>query len=192
LGVMLLLSGLTTAASAQSKSPLEKLPYSGGVLVGRAIRAGRIHLPSPSYSPSNNPTVTCAPAPCTLPNTNVSKSSVLANETPIVVNPNNPQQLLSGANDYSCAGLQGFYASSDGGDTWSRKCLGVLPGASGDGDPGVAYDLNGVAYATGLDDTSGGLVVVIASSPDNGVTWSSVKQAVPNFLGGGADKDWLE
>jgi hypothetical protein len=35
-------------------------------------------------------------------------------------------------------------------------------------------------------------VIVIASSTDNGVTWSSVKKAVPNFLGGGADKDWLE
>jgi hypothetical protein len=86
----LLLVCLATAASAQSRSPLEKLPYSGGILMGRAIRAGRVQLPAPSIRPDNPQDVTCSPAPCTLPNTNASQSSVLANETPIVVNPNNP------------------------------------------------------------------------------------------------------
>ena len=119
-------------------------------------------------------------------------SSVLANETPIRVNPNNPQQFITGANDYACAGIQGFYATSDGGNTFTRTCLPTLPGASGDGDPGIAYDLNGVAYAAGIDSTSGGLVIVISTSTDNGKTWGKAVKAVPNFLGGGADKDWLE
>jgi len=186
----LLLICVATAASAQS--PLENLPYSGGILMGRAIRAGRVHLPSPSVRPANTATLTCSPTPCTLPNVNASMSSVLANETPIRVNPNNAQQFITGANDYACAGIQGFYATDDGGSTFTRNCLPLLSGASGDGDPGVAYDLNGNAYATGIDDTSGGTVIVISTSTDNGKTWSPATKAVPNFLGGGADKSWIE
>jgi hypothetical protein len=181
-----------TAASAQSVSPLEKLPYSGGILVGRAIRAGRIQLPAPSTRPEGPTTFNCSPAPCALPNVNASMSSVLANETPIRVNPNNSQQFITGANDYACAGIQGFYATSDGGNTFTRNCLPTLSGASGDGDPGIAYDLNGTAYATGIDSTASGTVIVISTSTNNGSTWGKAVQAVPNFLGGGADKDWLE
>ncbi|HZQ23527.1 MAG TPA: sialidase family protein [Terriglobales bacterium] len=192
--VTLLLVSMATLASAQSSSPLENLPYSGGVLMGRAIRAGRVQLPAPSIRPSAPPVVTCSPAPCTLPNTNVSKSAVLANETPIVINPKNQLQLLSGANDYACAGIQGFYFSPDGGTTWNRSCLGLLSGASGDGDPNVGFDLNNVAYAAGIDALSSGATnIVWSKSTDQGKTWSAVKVAVANFFSGGiADKPWME
>jgi len=184
---------LATLASAQSTTPLERLPYSGGVLMGRAIRAGRIHLPSPSERPGPQ-NLTCSPAPCVFPNVNASNSSVLANETPVVINPRNANQILTGANDYACPAIQGFYLSPDGGTTWNRSCLSLLSGASGDGDPGVAFDLNGVAYATGIDAKStGNTVIVWSKSTNQGVTWSPVKQAVANFFSGGiADKPWFE
>ena len=182
-----------TLASAQSSSPLENLPYSGGVLMGRAIRAGRIHLPSPSYRPGPQ-NLTCSPAPCVFPNVNASQSSVLANETPVIINPKNASQILTGANDYACPAIQGFYFSTDGGTSWNRACLSLLSGASGDGDPGVGFDLNNVAYATGIDAMSAGnTVIVYSKSTNQGVTWSPVKQAVANLFSGGiADKPWLE
>jgi hypothetical protein len=117
---------------------------------------------------------------------------VLANETPVVVNPNNNLQILSGANDYSCSSIQGFYTSNDGGSTWTRTCMGLEAGSSGDGDPGVAYDLNGTAYISGIDAQGSGSVIAFESSTDNGKTWSKPATAVTNPLGGLADKPWLQ
>jgi hypothetical protein len=117
-------------------------------------------------------------------------SSVLANETPIVVNPKNSLQLLTGANDYGCANIQGFYASSDGGSTWARTCLNSIAGDFGDGDPGVAYDLHGTAYIDGIDAISG---IVMETSTNNGTTWGPVKVVVPPFFSGGlTDKPWMQ
>ncbi|PYX45933.1 MAG: hypothetical protein DMG79_18065 [Acidobacteria bacterium] len=187
--VVLSLLAVTTLASGQSNSPLPKSPVSTGVLMARAVRAGKVQLRGSVLS-DIAPPLTCSPAPCALPNQNASKSSVLANETPVVVNPLNSQQILTGANDYACANVQGFYASSDGGTTWKRTCLNALAGDFGEGDPGVAYDLNGKAYITGIDANHG---IVMETSTDNGTTWSPVKLAVgPYFSGGLTDKPWLE
>jgi len=125
-----------------------------------------------------------------LPNVNVSQSAVLANEVPVVVNPRNPLQILSGANDYNCPNIQGFYASSDGGTTWTRTCLNSIAGDFGEGDPGVGYDLHNTAYISGIDANSG---IVFEKSTNNGVTWSAPAVAVkPFFSGGLADKPWLQ
>ncbi|MGA8764081.1 MAG: sialidase family protein [Candidatus Sulfotelmatobacter sp.] len=189
--VTLLLLSLGTFASAQTNnSPLEKSPVSTSVLMARAIRAGKVSLSGSASESTTLPPITCSPLPCVLPNENVSQSSVLANETPVVVNPRNPQQILAGANDYSCGSLTGFYASSDGGTTWARTCIGVIAGDSGDGDPGVGYDLHGTAYISGIDASSG---IVFEKSTDHGVTWSAPAVAVsPLFAGGLADKPWLQ
>jgi hypothetical protein len=187
-----LLVAITGIASAQERqSPLEKSPLSTGVLMSRAIRAGRVQLhPNGSGITGALPPLTCSPAPCVLPNVNVSQSSVLANETPIVVNPRNAQQLLTGANDYACANVQGFYASNDGGSTWTRTCLNSIPGDFGEGDPGVGYDLLNTAYISGIDASSG---IVFEKSHNNGTTWTKPAVAVaPFFSGGLADKPWLE
>jgi hypothetical protein len=159
--------------------------------MSRAVRAGTVHLSgaglAPEFAP---PALNCSPAPCALPNENVSMSSVLANETPVVVNPTNTQQVLTGANDYGCSNIQGFYASDDGGTTWKRTCLKAIAGDSGEGDPGVAYDRTGKAYISGIDAGHG---IVFETSTDNGTTWSAVKVAVsPFFSGGLADKPWME
>jgi hypothetical protein len=189
--VSLLLLSLATFADAQNNtSPLEKSPLSTGVLMSRAIRAGRVHLGGSASELGAFAPITCSPVPCVLPNVNVSQSAVLANETPVVVNPRNPQQILSGANDYNCANIQGFYASSDGGTTWTRTCLNSIAGDFGEGDPGVGYDLRGVAYISGIDASSG---IVFERSPNNGATWSAPRVAVaPFFSGGLADKPWLQ
>jgi hypothetical protein len=185
-----MLLAVATLASAQSNSPLPKSPISTGVLMSRAVRAGTVHLGGSVRGPEIAPPLNCTPAPCALANQNVSMSSVLANETPVVVNPKNPQQILTGANDYSCANVQGFYASSDGGTTWARTCMNSLAGDFGEGDPGVAYDLNGTAYITGIDATHG---IVMETSTNNGTTWGAVKKVVgPFFSGGLTDKPWME
>lgn len=158
--------------------------------MSRAVRSGAVHLGGSGLGPEIAPPLTCSPAPCALPNQNASMSSVLANETPVVVNPRNGQQILTGANDYACANVQGFYASNDGGSTWTRTCLNAIAGDFGEGDPGVAYDLRGKAYITGIDANHG---IVMETSTNNGTTWSAVKTVVgPFFSGGLTDKPWLE
>ena len=71
------------------------------------------------------------------------------NETPMALDPNNPNRLLSGSNDYrhdlaAC----GIYASSDGGATWNDVGEGttVPPGAVAGGDPATAFGPDGTGY----------------------------------------------
>src|SRR5579872_3062558 len=154
---LLLLISLTPFVSAAHAGAARAvhLPissFSGGVLMAQAIHSGRVHVPRPAASSNINPNLTCSPAPCVLPNVQASgNGGGVVNETPITANPNNPQHLLSGGNDYNCGSIQGFYASSDGGTTWNHTCLDNLPGSSGCGDPGVGYDLRGTAYISGVD-----------------------------------------
>ena len=181
--VFALLMLLTPVLNAQV---LEKLPYSGAVLTARAIRAGRIQLHPTNPSNEVNPDLTCSPAPCAFPNVNASEgTSNPVNEHPIAANPNNPLQLLTGGNDYNCGNIQGFFASGDGGTTWTRVCS---PGGGGQGDPVVAYDLNNIAYAGGIQ--SGRIVDFI--STDNGLHWGSPITVVGAQLGYLADKPWME
>lgn len=102
------------------------------------------------------------------------------NETAIAVDPNNPQRVVGGANDYvartwACSvsgtpcsalgdGYSGTYFSNDGGATWCCSSsdpanLGTLiPGVThltggpydAGGDPALAFDSRGVVYYAGL------------------------------------------
>jgi len=198
IGLLLLASMAATAGASTAKQAhlLPLSPYSGGYLMAQAIHSGKIHL-AKSSTPSHptNPQLTCSPAPCALPNVQASTSgSQPVNETPIAANPKNAKQLITGGNDYNCPSLQGFFTSSNGGTTWSHTCLNTLSGASGDGDPGVGYDLNGAVYASGIDSgTPDGSDIVFEKSTNNGGTWSAPAVAVkPFFSGGFTDKDWLQ
>lgn len=102
------------------------------------------------------------------------------NETAIAVDPNNPNRIVGGANDYvtrtwSCTisgtpcsalgdGYSGTYYSNDGGKTWCCNATDVqhqgtlIPGVDhlsggqydGGGDPAVAFDAQGNVYYAGL------------------------------------------
>jgi hypothetical protein len=197
LGLLMLfaLTPAVNASTASSASLLPKSPLSGGLLMAQAIHSGKIKIPATHASTPSNPSLTCSPAPCVLPNVQASggNGSSIANEDPIAANPKNGQDLLTGANDYNCASLQGFYSSSNGGTTWSSTCMNTLSGASGDGDPGVGYDLKGNSYISGIDTgTSDGSDIVFEKSSNNGTTWSAPAIAVHNGISGGlTDKDWL-
>src|SRR5262249_3998191 len=132
-----------------------------------------------------------APGVTILPNVRISNDgNQPVNEDPITANPNNSLQLLSGGNDYNCGTIQGFYTSDDGGNTWPHQhCLAPLPGQAGDGDPSVAYGLDGTAYILGIQTT----VIAFQKSTDNGVTWSPVAQGPTSFYPNGLpDKPWTE
>jgi len=190
LSAALLVLLLTALASAQT--PLENLPYSGGVLMARAIRDGRVHVGIFNGQLQINPDLTCIPAPCVLPNVNASGTTTVADETPVAVNLKNPKQILTGANDYGCGNLQGFYASTNGGTTWNRTCLNALSGDGGDGDPIVGYDLKGNAFIGGID-TGSVETIALEKSTDGGKTWSAPFPSVAYLLSGQfVDKPWLQ
>ena len=189
---------IVAGAGAQGTAKLERSPLSGGVLMARAIRAGRVTLPARGYSPTIPKSLTCSPAPCVLPNVDAAEGGTNpVNEDPIATNPNNIRQFISGGNDYNCSSLQGFFATLDGGTTFHRNCLGVLTGMTGAGDPGVGYDTDGHVYVSGIDCSNASCSttaqIVLAKSTDGGVTFPVPHTAVKStFSGGFTDKDWME
>ena len=167
---------------------------SGGVLNAMAARqAGLL----PSHAPSSKVTTPGSPGITILPNVRVSnQGSSPSDEVPVVANPNNSLQIESGANDYNCPNVQGFYNSDDGGFTWPHQhCLPNLAGKVGFGDPNVAYGLDGTAYILAIDatisETDG--VIAFQKSTDNGVTWSPIAAGPKAFYTHGlTDKNWTE
>jgi hypothetical protein len=139
------------------------------------------------------------------------------NEIAIAVDPNNPDHLLAGSNDYyyrfnNATGARqaivptGFFTSFDGGANWIDGQIPMRTG-NGAGDPSPAFDAkHGVALMAQLENAAGlgGLYVVhgnvsVSRSTDGGVTWS---EPVTVFMGNGAgigpaknaifwDKEWI-
>lgn len=170
---------------AQSNAVLEKLPYSGGVLSARAIQAGKLVPHNGGFGLLSPVDLVCSPAPCVFNPVRASPGGQPANENPVAANPKNPLQFLSGANDYNCSNIQGYYSTNDGGNTWTHTCS---PGSGGEGDPVVAYDTVGNAFAGGIQ--NGNFVIFI--STDNGAHWSNPITVTKPLLGSLADKPWLE
>src|SRR2546426_4725753 len=159
---------LTAAAPATAAGSRPALPaVSGGVLNAQAVHQGRI-----------TPRVATAPNVTILPNVRISNNgNQPANEVPIAANPTNPLQLESGANDYNCNSVQGFYNSDDGGATWPHQhCMPIIAGKQGFGDPNVAYGSDGTADILGIQARADFTQSVIAfqRAKNNGGSWSTV------------------
>jgi hypothetical protein len=191
---MLVITILLLAVAVAAQIPDgDRLPYSGGLLVARAIASCKMERPGRSALAALARTavkVTCSPQPCTLPNVQISPApdTTPRNETTIVVNPGNGQQLLSAANDYNCPNLIGFFISTNGGSSFTESCMKAAAGYTGAGEPSAAYDLSGNKYITGiqLDSLGNGDVAIQKNS-------GAASIAVPAFFtGGSADKDWLQ
>lgn len=114
-----------------------------------------------------------------------------ANEAAVAINPTNPDNVVAAANDYEPGvdSTMGLYVSFDGGHTWpySRHTPQVVtPDRTmyGSGDPVIAFDREGVAYASfiafGRANCDSYLGVV--RSENGGVTWSVPYDAVPDGI----------
>lgn len=107
------------------------------------------------------------------------------NESNIVVNPTNSNNVATSANEYRIDGHE-VYASFDGGATWTNTILpgwtaatggqGVFARMTSCGDPVVAFAPDGTLYYSGIV-CNANLVsfysgIAVASSHDGGLTWS--------------------
>jgi hypothetical protein len=121
---------------------------------------------------------------------NVTNDTTAQNETPLAVNPRDPQNLLTGNNDWNYNDGCGVNASFNGGQTWTKTLpSGFIPGISKytndpnvpgtgsydyGGDPAVAFDANGVAYFAcfGYQGTPPyNVALLLSRSFDGGKTW---------------------
>lgn len=120
----------------------------------------------------------------------VSRDRTAQNETPLAVNPTNPSNLITGANDWNYNDGCAVSASFDGGKTWTPTLPnGFLPGVTkytndptvpgtgkydAGGDPSVAFGPDGTAYfvCQGFNFTSPYQIALLMSrSYDGGKTW---------------------
>ena len=132
---------------------------------------------------------------------NVSRDTTAQNETPIAVNPRNPNNLIIGNNDWNYNGGCGVNASFDGGKTWTPTLPnGFIPGLTRftndpsvpgtgvydfAGDPAVAFGPDGTAYFAcfGYQASSPfGVALLLSRSSDGGKTWLSGGTAQPLTL----------
>ncbi|MBS0367516.1 MAG: exo-alpha-sialidase [Proteobacteria bacterium] len=129
------------------------------------------------------------------------------NEQNIVINPTNPNNIVTSANDYRYGFQHQVYVSMDGGNTFANVILpgwDIATGAKGlfkhvqaGGDPALAFGRDGTLYFAGLvydfsftNRTPSG--VAVASSSDGGATWTTPVmvhyEAATNFFN---DKEWI-
>ena len=141
---------------------------------------------------------------------NVSNDTTAQNETPIAVNPVNPENLLTGANDWNYNDGCAVNSSVDGGRSWTRTLpAGFVPGITKytddpsvagtgsydyGGDPAVAFGPDGTAYFACFGYQAAqpyGVALLLSRSTDGGRTWLAGGSAQPlalvsNFTGNGA------
>jgi len=114
-------------------------------------------------------------------------------ELHIAVNPNNPNIILGGSNAANTAVTylnQGYYVSTNGGQTWfGSDSLPGKPSGYYRSDPVVDFDLNGNMYFNTLEYSSSAGDLVTLKSTNNGLTWGN-PIAVPN-PGIDEDKNWI-
>ena len=125
---------------------------------------------------------------------NVTNDTTAQNETPLAVNPLNPQNLLTGNNDWNYNDGCGVNASFDGGKTWTKTLpSGFIPGVTrftddpdipgtGDGDfggdPAAAFAPDGTAYFACFSYDGTNTMLLLSRSTDGGKTWLSGAHAL--------------
>ncbi|MGH3758329.1 sialidase family protein [Actinophytocola sp.] len=104
-----------------------------------------------------------------------------ANETAIAINPTDPNNVIAGSNDYEPGvdSTMGVYVSFDGGRTWphsghARQVVTPDRIMYGTGDPVLAFDRAGVAYASfiAFGRANCDSYIAVSRSTDGGVTWT--------------------
>jgi hypothetical protein len=133
---------------------------------------------------------------------NVSNDTTAQNETPLAVNPMNPQIMITGSNDWNYNDGCGVNSTSDGGRSWTKTLPnGFVPGITKftndpsvpgtgsydfGGDPAVAFSADGqTAYFScfGYQSTPPyGVVLLLNRSTDGGRTWLAGGTAQPLTL----------
>jgi hypothetical protein len=123
---------------------------------------------------------------------NVSRDTTAQNETPLAVNPRDPNNLITGSNDWNYNDGCAVNASFDGGKSWTPTLPnGFVPGVTKytndpnvpgtgaydfGGDPAVAFGPDGTAYFACFGyqgSTPYGVALLLSRSTDGGRTWLS-------------------
>ncbi len=134
-------------------------------------------------------------------------------ETTVVVNPNDPDNVVAGANDYTTPSGDswcGAYWSRDGGKTWDQTLIpgyrggppSVLTGYGIAGDPVVVFDSDGNCYMAGLAARRKQVspfrpfqkmsCIWVARSTDGGETWGQVRTVATSITAVNFhDKEWI-
>ena len=119
--------------------------------------------------------------------TDVTDDTTAQNETPLAINPLNPQNLVTGNNDWNYNDGCGVNSSLDGGKTWTKTLpAGFVPGVTrftndpavagtgnGEfgGDPAVAFGPDGTAYFACFTYDGTNTQLLMSRSTDGGRTW---------------------
>ena len=129
--------------------------------------------------------------------THSSSTNNARSESAIVINPNNPQQMVGASKRFNNIHTYDFTLaaalSSDGGLTWHDSAAYAFPaGATVMTDPALAWDDIGNVYMVGLvgnnPPTFNTIGMVVYKSTDGGATWGP-----PNLIhtAAGDDKQWV-
>lgn len=216
LGVTLGAAASFGAPATGTESPVDgriHFNVSGGLgtlqrLAARGVTFGGGALPKATCTSTGNPN-----ADVQLSCDNLTSPE---DETPVVVDPTDPNHLLAGSNDYylvpTGSTLQarvptGFFVSFDGGATWTDGQIPMGSGTgSGNGDPSPAFNRKfGTAHMAQLNASCGNtgpncgnISVSVATSRDGGRTWGNPVVAAhgsgsftPSPKGVFNDKPWL-
>ncbi len=167
---------------AASTQPVETETFSSAAMPipGAPVSAAQPGRLGTAYVPGVDVRITTSPSP--------------QNETYIISDPNNPNVVIGGFNDYRLGtgfGGNGVAYSPDGGVTWVDLGPAVLLPVGftrGGGDPGLAFNSAGRAFyshiagGTGANNFSRNNGVFVASSTTGGATWGATSAVAQNLF----------